>query len=112
MNHDRRPAACAGCALEPRRTPARTRRVERWMYEGVLDAMQERLDRIRDAMMIRRRIVEPPFGTLKARMGARHFPARTLAKVGIDMSLQTLAYTMKWMIQIVGVGALISAIRG
>ena len=52
-----------------------------------------------------------PFGTLKAWMGATHFLTRTLAKVRTEMSLQVLAYNMKRMIQIVGVGALITAIR-
>lgn len=73
--------------------------------------MQRRLDRMPDAMLIRRQIVEHPFGTLKAWMGATHFLTCTLAKVRTEMSLQVLAYNMKRMIQIVGVGALISAIR-
>lgn len=111
MDHYRNPAACAGCTLKPRCTPAKTRRVKRWVHEGVLDAMQERLDRMPEAMLIRRQTVEHPFGTLKAWMGATHFLTRTLAKVRTEMSLQVLAYNMKRMIQIVGVGALISAIR-
>ncbi|TGD95235.1 IS1182 family transposase [Methylobacterium nonmethylotrophicum] len=111
MDHYRNPAACAGCPLKPRCTPAKTRRVKRWVHEGVLDAMQERLDRMPDAMLIRRQTVEHPFGTLKAWMGATHFLTRTLAKLRTEMSLQVLAYNMKRMIRIVGVGALISAIR-
>jgi len=111
MDHYRNPAACAGCTLKPRCTPAKTRRVKRWVHEGVLDAMQERLDRMPEVMMIRRQTVEHPFGTLKAWMGATHFLTRTLAKVRTEMSLQVLAYNMKRMIQIVGVGALITAIR-
>ncbi len=83
----------------------------RWVHEGVLEVMQERLDRMPDAMMIRRQTVEHPFGTMKAWMGATHFLTRTLAKVRTEMSLQVLAYNMKRMIQIVGVGALITAIR-
>jgi len=105
------PTACSGCALKPRCTPTKARRIKRWVHEGVLDAMQERLDRMPEAMMIRRQTVEHPFGTLKAWMGATHFLTRTLAKVRTEMSLQVLAYNMKRMIQIVGVGALITAIR-
>ena len=111
MDHDRNLTACLDCPLKPRCTPAETRRVKRWVHEGVLDAMQQRLDRMPDATKIRRQTVEHPFGTLKAWMGAIHFLTRTLAKVGTEMSLQVLAYNMKRMIQIVGVGALISAIR-
>ncbi|GEL42821.1 hypothetical protein MEX01_34120 [Methylorubrum extorquens] len=81
------------------------------MHEGVLDAMQARLDGMPDAMKIRRHTVEHPFGTLKAWMGATHFLTRTLAKVRAEMSLQVLAYNMKRMIQIFGVGPLMAAIR-
>ena len=111
MDHYRNLTACLGCALKPRCTPTETRRVKRWVHEGVLDAMQARLDRMPDAMKIRRQTVEHPFGTLKAWMGATHFLTRTLAKVRTEMSLQVLAYNMKRMIQIVGVGPLMAAIR-
>jgi len=111
MDHDRNLTACRDCALKPRCTPAQTRRVKRWVHEGVLDAMQARLDRMPDAMKIRRQTVEHPFGTLKAWMGATHFLTRTLAKVRTKMSLQVLAYNMKRMIQIFGVAPLMAAIR-
>ena len=73
--------------------------------------MQERLDRMPDAMKIRRQTVEHPFGTLKAWMGTTHFLTRTLPKVRTETSLQVLAYNMKRMIQIFGVSPLITAIR-
>ena len=111
MDHYRNLTACLDCALKPRCTPAETRRVKRWVHEGVLDAMQARLDRMPEAMKIRRQTVEHPFGTLKAWMGATHFLTRTLAKVRTEMSLQVLAYNMKRMIQIFGVGPLMAAIQ-
>ena len=77
----------------------------------MLDRMQARLDRMPDAMLIRRQTVEHPFGTLKAWMGATHFLTRTLEKVRTEMSLHVLAYNMKRMIQIFGVGPLMAAIR-
>lgn len=63
--------ACSGCALGPRWTPTKARRIERWVHEGVLDAMQDRFDRMPETMIIRRQTMEQPFGTLKAWMG-RH----------------------------------------
>ncbi|KQO56445.1 transposase [Methylobacterium sp. Leaf86] len=111
MDHYRNLTACLDCALKPRCTPAETRRVKRWVHEGVLDAMQARLDRMPDAMKIRRQTVEHPFGTLKAWMGATHFLTRTLARVRTEMSLQVLAYNMKRMIQMFAVGPLMAAIR-
>jgi hypothetical protein len=67
------------------------KRVKRWKHEGVLDAMQARLDRMPEAMGVRRQTVEHPFGTLKAWMGATHFLTRTLDKVRTEMSLHVLA---------------------
>ena len=87
------------------------KRVKRWKHEGVLDAMQARLDRMPEAMGVRRQTVEHPFGTLKAWMGATHFLTRTLDKVRTEMSLHVLAYNLKRMIAIFGVGPLMAAIR-
>ena len=102
---------CAGCALKPQCTLSRERRVKRWEHEAVLDAMQERLDRAPETMRIRRRTAEHPFGTIKAWMGATHFLTRTLAKVRTEMSLHVLAYNLKRVIAILGVGPMIQVIR-
>src|SRR5215472_9034312 len=69
--------------------------------------MQDQLDRMPDAMGVRRQTVEYPFGTLKAWMGATHFLTRTLDKVRTEMSLHVLVYNLKRMITIFGVGPLI-----
>jgi DDE family transposase len=76
----------------------------------VLDKMQARLDRMPDAMTIRRQTVEHTFGTLKFWMGAAHFLPKTLKNVRTEMSLQVLAYNMKRTIKILGVKPLIAAI--
>ena len=73
--------------------------------------MQDRVDRMPEAMGVRRETVEHPFGTLKAWMGATHFLTRTLPKVRTELSLHVLAYNMKRTIQMFGVQPLISAIR-
>ena len=77
----------------------------------MLDRMQARLDRMPDAMGIRRQTVEHSFGTLKAWMGATHFLTRTLDRVRTEMSLHVLAYNLKRMIAIFGAGPLMAAIR-
>ena len=87
------------------------KRLKRWEHEDVLDAMQARLDRMPDAMLVRRQTVEHPFGTIKAWMGSTHFLTRTLKRVGTEMSLHVLAYNMKRVIAIIGVGPLMEAIR-
>src|SRR5277367_104092 len=104
-------SACFTCPLKPRCTPTQRRIIKRWENEDVLDRMQDRLDRMPDAMGVRRQTVEHPFGTLKAWMGATHFLTRTLDKVRTEMSLHVLAYNLKRMITIFGVGPLMAAIR-
>src|SRR3954447_16754443 len=84
-------SACFTCPLKSRCTPTKLRRIKRWENEDVLDRMQDRLDRMPDAMGVRRQTVEHPFGTLKAWMGATHFLTQTLDKVRTEMSLHVLA---------------------
>jgi len=103
--------ACFTCPLKPRCTPDKLKRIKRWKHEGVLDKMQARLDRMPHAMGIRRQTVEHPFGTLKAWMGSTHFLTKTLEKVRTEMSLHVLAYNIKRLIQMFGVGPLIHAIQ-
>src|SRR6201987_5660382 len=111
VDHYRHLTACFTCPLKPKCTPDKLKRIKRWQHEGVLDAMQARLDRMPDAMGVRRQTVEHPFGTLKAWMGATHFLTRTLKRVRTEMSLHVLAYNLKRMISILGTGLLIEAIR-
>ena len=72
--------------------------------------MQARLDRMPDAMGVRRQTVEHPFGTIKAWMGSTHFLTRTLKRVRTE-SLHVLAYNIKRVIAIFGVRPLLQAIR-
>jgi transposase len=102
---------CATCAIKARCTTGKERRIKRWEHEGVLDAMQKRLDQVPQAMILRRQTVEHPFGTIKAWMGSTHFLTKTLKRVSTEMSLQVLAYNMKRVIAILGVRPLMEAIR-
>jgi transposase len=104
-------SACQGCRLKARCTSGKQRRVTRWEHEAVLDAVQERLDREPDKMRLRRQTVEHPFGTIKTWMGYTHFLTRTLPRVRTEMSLQVLAYNIKRVINILGVSALLEAVR-
>jgi hypothetical protein len=44
-------------------------------------------------------------------MGSTHFQMKTLKKVGAEMALHVLAYNMKRVMQILGSGGLIAAMR-
>src|ERR1035438_1224858 len=111
IDHYRHLTACFTCPLKPNCTPDKLKRLKRWQHEDVLEKMQARLDRMPNAMGVRRQTVEHPFGTLKSWMGSTHFLTRTLEKVRTEMSLHVLAYNMKRMIQIFGVQPLLKAIR-
>ena len=110
MDQYRNLTACPGCSLKPQCTSDKIKRHKRWEHEAALDRMQARLDRMPDAMTIRRQTVEHPFATFKAWMGSCHFLTKTLEKVKTEMSLQVLAYNMKRMINIFGVRPLLEAI--
>ena len=121
LSHDRREDGklirrywtnvCRQCPLKPKCTTGNERRIPRWENEDVLEAVQERLDRNPDAMRTRREVVEHPYGTIKMRMGATHFLCKTLPKVATEMALAVLTYNLTRVINIVGVKALIEAIK-
>ncbi|ALI01260.1 IS1182 family transposase [Pseudomonas sp. FW306-02-F02-AA] len=101
---------CQQCPLKLKCTPGRERRVRRWEHEAVLEKMQSRLSNAPEMMRIRKRTVEHPFGTLKHWMGAAHFLTRKLPGVSAEMSLNVLAYNLKRVMKIMGVGSLIKAL--
>jgi hypothetical protein len=123
IDHYRHLAACFTCPLKPKCTLDKLKRIKRWKHERVLDAMQARLDRMPDAMGVHRQTVEHPFGTIKAWMGSTHYLTRTLKRVSThyltrtlkrvstEVSLHVLAYNIKRVIAIIGVGLLLEAIR-
>jgi transposase len=105
-------SVCAACPMKAQCTTGKERRVRRWEHEAVIDAMQARLDREPEKMRLRRQTVEHPYGTIKAWMGATHFLTKTLTRVSTEMSLHVLAYNLKRVMKIMGIGAMIEAIRG
>lgn len=103
---------CGECQLKKRCTNAAQRMVSRWEHEHVLEDVQRRLDENPNAMRTRRETVEHPFGTIKSRMGATHFLMKRLHNVKTEMSLAVLAYNLTRVMNIIGIGPLIAAIRG
>jgi transposase len=101
---------CRSCPLKSNCTPGNERRIPRWEHEHVLEAAQKRLDVNPQAMRQRRETVEHPFGTLKMRMGATHFLMKRLPRVATEMALHVLAYNFTRVMNIIGVGSLMTAI--
>jgi hypothetical protein len=69
------------------------------------------MDGAPEAMNPGRQTVEHLFGALKAWMGSNHFLTKTLPRVGTEMSLQVLTYSLKRAIKFLGTGPLIEAMR-
>lgn len=101
-------STCKTCALKAQCTTGPERRISRWEHEAVLGKVQHRLDHNPIAMGVRR---QQPFGTMKCWMGATHFLTTKLPKVATEMALNVLAYNMKRVMTIVGVGGLLEAMR-
>jgi transposase len=104
-------STCKTCALKARCTTGPERRISRWEHEAVLEKVQDRLDHDPNAMGVRRQTAEHPFGTMKCWMGATHFLTKKLPKVATEMALNVLAYNMKRVMMIVGVGGLLEAMQ-
>ena len=103
-------SACPRCPIKAQCTTGDYRRITRWEHEAVLEAMQDRLDHQPEIMRVRRQTAEHPFGTLKLWMGTSHFLTRTLKRVRTEMSLHVLAYNLKRVMRILGIGAMLTAL--
>ncbi len=101
--------ACRTCTLKHLCTTGKERRITRWEHEHVLEAVERRLDEHPEKMRERRQTAEHPFGTIKFWMGSSHFQMKTLKRVGTEMALHVLAYNLKRVMNILGIGPLIAA---
>ena len=102
---------CRHCPLKSRCTTGKERRITRWEHEHLVESMYARMEQDPELMTKRRSTVEHPFGTIKAWMGATHFQMRRLRNVRTEMALYVLAYNIKRMIELHGIGPLLHAIR-
>ena len=102
---------CPTCELKAQCTTGKERRVRRWEHEGVLDAMQHRLNITPGKMKQRRCTVEHVFGTLKFWMGSAHFLMKKMKNVKTEMSLHVLSYNLRRVINLLGVQGTLQAIR-
>ena len=101
---------CRACSLKPQCTKAKgQRRIARWEHQDQIDDMDEVMADMPDSMLIRKKTVEHPFGTIKNWAGTSPFLTRRLENVSTEMSLHVLAYNLRRMISILGPGQLIAA---
>jgi transposase len=95
------PGTCDSCHLKTNCTGATRRVVQRHLYEDALSRMHQRTTA--EAMRMRRSTVEHPFGTLKYHIfGHPRFLLRGINGAQTEMSLATMAYNLKRMLNILG----------
>ena len=102
---------CKACALKPRCTGHRFRRVSRLENEAVLDRVAARLAARPGILDQRRQSARHPFGTIKQWMNQGAFLTRRLENVRGEFSLTALAYNIRRAITLVGIPRLIAAAR-
>ena len=103
--------ACADGVIKDKCTTGKERRVRRWEHEDVLERVQQRLDEDPAQLAVRSMTVEHPYGTIKSWMGATHFKMRTLKNVATEMALHVLAYNMTRVMNLIGIPAMIAAMK-
>jgi transposase len=92
---------CGACALKSRCTPSPQRFVHLHLHEAALQRMHQRATSA--AMRLRRSTVEHPFATLKYQIfGHPRFLLRGLAGAQAEISLATMAYNIKRMVNVLG----------
>lgn len=102
--------ACKACSLRPKCTEDKSgRRICRSVKEDILELMAQRMKQEPQLAILRKQIVEHPFGTLKRSFGYERFLLKGLEKVKAEISLSVLAYNLKRVINIIGFKGLMKA---
>jgi transposase len=103
--------ACAGCPLKAQCTRAPKRMIVRQFHEDAREAMHQRAASDLKWMVLRRSVVEHPFGTMKWLMGYPRFLVRGLRKAKAELGLTIMGYNLKRAISILGTAALLQALQ-
>lgn len=100
---------CDRCPLKPRCTKSSRRWITRHLHEGALQRMNARATA--QAMRLRRCTVERPFALLKyVIFGHPRFLLRGLRGAQTEISLATLAYNLKIMMNVLGEARIAAAL--
>lgn len=103
---------CLSCTLRIQcTTHFRGRTISRWEYEEILEDMRQRVESNRPKVKMRQWLSEHPFGTIMRGFNQGYLLLKGLAKVEAEISFTILSYNVKRAINILGLRALISALR-
>jgi hypothetical protein len=102
--------ACRTCALRPH-CMKDVRAVSRLENEDALDRMAARLKARPEILARRRELVEHPFGSIEQWMNQGTFLMKGLDNVRAEFSLTALVYNLRRAFNIIGIEAMIAAVR-
>jgi transposase len=106
--YEAKPVICASCPLKANCTTGSRRLVQRHLHEAALQRMEQRTTA--NVMRLRKSIVEHPFATLKYRIfGHPRFLLRGLGGAQTEISLATMVYNLKRMLNVLGAQNLATA---
>jgi len=105
------PEACRVCTSKAKCIKGSYRRIERWEDESLMEVLDERTARHPEIIKKRKALVEHPFGTIKFWRNQGAFLTRGRKSVQAELSLSALAYNLSRVFAILGVKALVVALR-
>jgi hypothetical protein len=82
-------------------------------YDGAVDNLRVRLSTCegKEMLRLRRMLVEHPYGTMKRAFNQGYVLLKGLRKVKGEVGFTMLAYNMRRVINILGVGALVGLLK-
>ncbi len=85
----------------------------RWEYQDAVDRLRARLESSygKEKLRLRRMLAEHPFGTMKREFNQGYLLLKGLRKVKGEVGFTMLAYNLRRVINILGVGTLIALIK-
>jgi transposase len=104
-------SVCCDCPVRAKCTKSTFRKLLISVHHKVVARARERLVAAPKAMRRRAGLVEHPFGTIKDRHGHGGLLCRGLALAGAEMGMSAWAYNFTRVINLVGIDALLGAIR-
>jgi len=103
--------ACAQCPLRAQCTTSKYgRKIKRWVDQGVIDRLRERIRGQPQLLKQRKTLAEHPFGTIKWGMNQGFFLLKGISKVTTETGLTVLSYNLKRVLNIMGVEQMISSL--
>lgn len=104
--------ACQNCEYKERCTKSKKgRTICRHVDQDFLDTINLGMELNKEKYKQRQMIVEHPFGTIKRSWGAYYFLTKRKASVSAEISLTFLAYNLKRVMNILGVGELLKRLQ-